>query len=65
MLHMVGGVGNEHLPVTQIAAQHAHVGLGPKGTSEEPVGMQTLQPFAIESIGFRSAGDTLGLAGIN
>ena len=25
--------------------------------------MQTLQPFAIEAIGFRAAGDTLGLAG--
>ena len=51
--------------MTQGAAQHAHVGLGPKGASEKPVGMQALQPLAIEPIGFRSAGDTLGLAGID
>ena len=49
----------------QRAAQHAHVGLGPKGPSEEPVGMQTLQPRAIEAIGFRAAGDAFGLAGID
>ena len=65
MLNMVGGIGEQHLPVTQVAAQHAHVGLGPKGASEQPVGMQALQPLAIEPIGFRSAGDALGLAGID
>jgi hypothetical protein len=42
MLHMVGGVGHAHLPVTQRAAQHADVGLGPKGASEQAVGMQAL-----------------------
>ena len=47
----------------QRAAQRAHVGLGPTGPSEEPVGRQTLQPLAIEAIGCGSAGDTLGLAG--
>ena len=65
MLHMVGGVGQEPLAVPQRAAQHAHVGVRPKGASEEPVGMQALQPLAIEPIGFRSAGDTLGLAGVD
>jgi hypothetical protein len=65
MLHMVGGVGQEHLPMPQITTQHAHVSFGPKGTSEEPVGMQALQPLAIEPIGFRSAGGALRLAGIN
>jgi hypothetical protein len=65
MLHMVGGVGQEPLPVTERAAQPAHVGLGPQGTREEPVGLQTLQPLASEAIGCRSAGDPLGLAGIH
>ena len=51
--------------MTQLTTQHAHVRFGPKGTSEEPVGMQALQPLAIEPIGFRSAGDALGLAGID
>jgi hypothetical protein len=62
---MVGGVGNEHLPVTQRAAQYAHVGLGPKGASEQAVGMQALQPLAIEPIGFRATGGTLGLPGVD
>jgi len=64
MLHMVGGVGNEHLAVTQIAAQHAHVGLGPQGASEQAVGMHALPPRAIEPIGCRSAGSALRLAEI-
>ena len=41
------------------------MGLGPKGASEQPVGMQALQPLAIESIGFRTAGSALGLTRIN
>jgi hypothetical protein len=65
MLNMVGGVGQEHLPMTQRAAQHAHVGFGPKGAREEPVGMQALPSLAIEPIGFWSAGDALGLARID
>jgi hypothetical protein len=65
MLHMVGGVGQEHLPMPQIAAQHAHVGLGPKGASEQPIGMQALEPLASEPIGLRSAGGALRLAGID
>src|SRR2546429_302802 len=44
MLHRVGGVGQEPLPMTQRAAQHAHVGCGPQGASEEPIGRQALQP---------------------
>ncbi len=62
---MVGCGGHEHLPMTQRAAQHAYVGVRPKGASEEPIGMQALQPLAIEPIGFWSAGDALGLAGID
>jgi hypothetical protein len=40
------------------------VGLGPQGASEHAVGMQALQPLAIEPIGFRSAGSARRLAGI-
>src|SRR5205809_820544 len=53
---MVGCRGEQHLAVAQVVAEHAHLGLGPKGASEQPVGMQALQPLAIESIGFRAAG---------
>jgi hypothetical protein len=63
MLPMVGGVGQEHLPVTERAAQHAHVGLGPQGASQPAVGMPAWQPLAIEPSGCRSAGSALRLAG--
>ena len=65
MLNMVGGVGQQHLPMTQRAAQHAPVGVRPKGASQEPIGLQGLPPRAIEPIGFGAAGDALGLAGID
>ena len=39
VLHMVSGIGEKHLAVAQVATQHAHLGLGPKGTSEQPIGM--------------------------
>jgi hypothetical protein len=51
--------------MAQGAAQHAHVGVRPKGASEKPGGMQALQPLAIEPIRCRSAGDALGLAGVD
>jgi len=65
MLYVVRAIGEEHLAVAQIAAEHADLVGGAKGGGEEPVGMQALQPLAIETIGFRSAGDTLGLAWID
>ena len=64
-LPMVGGGGQEPLPVTESAAQPAHVGLRPQGTSEAPVGRQPLPPRPSEAIGVRSAGDTRGLAGLH
>ena len=65
MLQRVGGVGQAHLPMPQGAAPHAHVGVRPQGASEEPVGMPAVQPLAIAPIRLRSAGDTLGVAGID
>jgi hypothetical protein len=62
---MVGGVGHAHLPVAQRAAQHAPVGLGSQGASEQPVGMQALQPLTSEPSSLWSAGGTLRLAGID
>ena len=49
----------------QVAAQHAHVGGRPKGAREQPIGMQALQPLAIEPIGFRAARDALGWARVD
>jgi len=65
MLNMVGRIGHEHLPVTQVTAQHAHLVSGPKGASEQPIGMHALQPLAIKPIGLGPAGGALGLAGID
>ena len=65
VLNMVGGIGEQHLAVAQVAAQHAHLIVGTEGPGEQPVGVQALQPLAIEPIGFRSTGGALGLAGID
>ena len=62
---MVGGVGEQHLAVAQVAAEHAHLIVRAEGPGEQPVGVQALEPLAIEPIGFRSTGGALGLAGID
>ena len=62
---VVGGVGEQHLAVAQIGAQHAHLVVWTEGPGEQPVGVQPLQPLTIEPIGLRSAGGALGLAGID
>ena len=56
MRHMVGGIGEAHVPMTEGAAQHAHVGVRPQGASEQPGGRHALPPLAIEPIRFRPAG---------
>ena len=48
MRHMVGGIGEAHVPMTEGAAQHAHVGVRPQGASEQPGGRHALPPLAIE-----------------
>src|SRR6266568_3232255 len=65
VLNMVGGRGEEHLAVAQVAAQHAHLILGTESPGEQPIGVQALQPLAVEPIGFRATGGTLGLPGID
>src|SRR5207244_6441056 len=50
-LHMVGGVGEQPLPMTPRTPQHTHVSCGPQGTSEQPVGMPALEPRASEPVG--------------
>ena len=61
---MVRGRGEQHLAMAQRAAQHAHLVGGTEGPGEQPLGVQALQPLAIEPIGFRPARDMRGLAGI-
>ncbi len=63
-LHMVGGLREEHVAVTPGAAQPAHLVSRPQGAREQPIGVQALPPRAVEPIGLRSTGGTLGLPGI-
>src|SRR6266516_4140168 len=65
MLNMVRAVGEEHLAVAEIAAQHADLVVGAEGRSEQPIGVQALQPLAVEPIGFRSSGGALGLTRVD
>jgi hypothetical protein len=65
VLNMVSGIGKQHLAVAQIAAQHAYLVSGTESPGEQPIGVQALQPLAVEPIGFRAPRDTLGLAGID
>jgi hypothetical protein len=65
MLQRVGGVGQQHLAMAPRAAQHTHLVRGTEGPGEPPIGVQALQPRASEPSGLWSAGDALGLAGID
>jgi hypothetical protein len=65
MLNMVRGIDEQHLAVAQIAAQHAYLVSGTESPSEQPIGVEALEPLAVEPIGFRAPRDTLGLAGID
>ena len=65
MLQMVRAVGEEPLAVASIAAQHADLLGGAEGRGEQAVGVQALQPLAVEPIGCGSSGGAFGLTGID
>jgi hypothetical protein len=65
MLNMVGGVGEQHLAVTQVPAEHAHLIVRAEGPGKQPVSVQALEPLTVESIGLRSPGDALGLTRVD
>ena len=65
VLHMLGRRGDEHVAVAQGAAEDADLVLGPKGASEEPVGMQALQPLALQGSSCGPSRGALRLAGID
>jgi len=65
MLNMVGAIGEKHLAVAEITAEHAHLISGAEGRGEQAVGVQALQPLAVEPIGFRSSRGALGLPGVD
>jgi hypothetical protein len=65
VLNMLGGRGEQHLAVTQVATQHAHLGVWTEGPGEQPVGVQALQPLAIEPISLGPSRSALGLTRID
>jgi len=61
----MGSIGEQHLAVAQVAAQHAPLVVWPEGPGAQPVGVQPLQPLTSEPSGCRAAGGALGVAGID
>src|SRR5438105_6169252 len=65
MLNMVRAIGEKHLAVTEIAAEHTDLLSGAESRRKETVGVEALEPLAVEPIGFGPTGGALGLAGID
>ena len=65
MLNMVRSVGEEHLAVTQIAAEHTDLISGAESCREQTIGVEALEPLAVEPIGFRAPRSALGLPGVD
>ena len=55
----------EHVPLPEVAAQHHHLVLGPKRRRQQAVGVQPLNPLAIEHVGLGSARGVLRLPWID
>src|SRR5262249_49840988 len=51
-----GGVRQQHLPLPQVAAQHAHLLRGPEGGGQQAEGVQPLQPLAVVHVALGPAG---------
>jgi hypothetical protein len=64
-LHMVRAIGEEHLAVAERAAEHTDLLSGAESRRQETVGVEALEPRAVEPIGCGPTGSALGLAGID
>jgi hypothetical protein len=65
MLHMVRAIGEEHLAVAERAAEYTDLRSGAESRRKETVGVEALEPLAVEPIGVGPTGSALGLAGID
>jgi hypothetical protein len=63
-LNVHAGCLNEHLALAQVAAQDTNFSGRAKGASQQTVGMQLLDPLAIQHIRL-AAGDVLNVARID
>ena len=61
----MGGVGEQHLAVAQVPAEHAHLIVRAEGPGEPPVSVQALEPLTVEPIGLWSTGGALRLTGVD
>ena len=52
VLDVLGGMLHQHGPLPQVAAQAADLILGPEGPRQQTVGMQLLQPLAVQHVRF-------------
>ena len=58
MLDMMGRVLHQHGPLSQVAAQTPDLRVGPKGSRQQSIGVQLLQPLAVQHVGL-AAGHVL------
>ena len=64
MLDMVGGVLHQHDPLPQAAAQAPDLPVGPESSRQQAVGVQLLQPLAVQHVGL-AAGHILDAPGVH
>ena len=51
VLNMVRGVADQHGALSQVAPQAPNLGLGPEGPRQQSIGVQLLQPLAVQHVG--------------
>ena len=61
---MIRGVADEVRPMSPIGPEHAYLIVGPKGTREKPIGVETLEPLAVGDIAL-SSGHVLHMTGVH
>ena len=50
VLDMLGGVADQHGALPQVAPQAPYLGLRPEGCRQQPIGVQLLQPLAVQHV---------------
>src|SRR6266545_6049900 len=65
MLDMLGGMGKQHRALPQITAEDADLISRPEGASEQPEGVEALNPLAVMHVTFGPALDLLDLLRID
>ena len=64
MLDVVGSVLHQHGPLPQVTAQAPDVRVGTEGSRQQAVGVQLLQPLAVQHVGL-ATGHVLDASGVH